>query len=56
MNTLKTVKIVTPNGKPIEKPFRVNNVQDLHYITGYIKYTIDTLCVEKPPVAKVVKE
>ena len=37
MNTLKTVKIVNPNGKHIEKTFRVNNVQDLNYITGYIQ-------------------
>ena len=40
MNTLKTVKIVNPNGKHIEKTFRVNNVQDLNYITGYIQFKI----------------
>ena len=37
MDTLKTVKIVNPKGKHIEKTFRVNNIKDLNYITGYIQ-------------------
>ena len=37
MHTLKTVTVITPKGKKIEKAFRVNNLNDLNYITGYIQ-------------------
>ena len=37
MNTLKTVTIITPKGEKIEKTFKVNDLKDLNYITGYIQ-------------------
>jgi hypothetical protein len=37
MNTLKTITVITPKGEKIEKTFKVNNLKDLNYITGYIQ-------------------
>ena len=37
MDTIKEVTIITPKGKHINKTYRVNNMQDLNYITGYIQ-------------------
>ena len=37
MNRYRTVTIVTPKGKHIAQTFRVNDMNDMSYIAGYIE-------------------